>query len=119
MGNKIEFIIERKIVKRGISKIKLTEKELADAYYFYTNILKEEQLKYYKNMLVQHIKNNYCEGLYEFVLKDENQYLDYLAEICYENQDAINNVGISYVWDLATSEKHRKLYEKIKLYEKE
>ena len=63
--------------------------------------LGKDKRRTYRNMLLRMLELEYSEEFGKVLEKEESEKIEQLIDICIENQDTIDHVGIGYVWDLA------------------
>lgn len=93
------FII-RNLCNTGAKKIEITKEEIEKIAEIYNCEQQSSTIKYYKKQVIKMIKTEYSTKFSQYMIKNHDKYIEQLAENCYYNQDAIDNIGINFIFDL-------------------
>lgn len=106
----MEFYIERRIVKRGKQKIKLTDKEIELAGYVYLDNQKKEEFKEHKKNFIKFLKEQYSSKFPKFLLKEHRNYFNILLYESFNCKDYVEEIGFIAIYQI-TSDSRKKLKE--------
>lgn len=106
-----EIFIERKTMKNGIQKIKLTKKEIENIVALYNEYQNDIDKDYYRTKIFKFLEEGYSNTFANYMKKQHNTIFENIVELCYDNQESIDNIGIYFIYDLDTKlEKELKKY---------
>lgn len=96
----MEVYIERKIVKRGKQKIKITPDEMKLIAEIFASNNSDETKDYYKNLLLELISRDYSKRYKEYLINNHREFINELVDFCFHNQYLIDTDGIAMIYEL-------------------
>lgn len=95
-----EMFIERKTMKKEIQKIKLTKKEIENIVAMYNEYQNDIDKDYYRTKSFEFLKEGYSNTFANYMKRQHNAFFESIVELCYENQESIDNIGMYFIYDL-------------------
>lgn len=96
----MDFYIERKIIKRGNQKIRITADEMKQIAEVYANNNSDDSKDYYKNLLLELISRDYSKRYKEYLINNHREFINELVDFCFHNQYLIDTDGIAMIYEL-------------------
>lgn len=96
----MDFYIERKIIKRGNQKIRITADEMKQIAEVYANNNSDDSKDYYKNLLLELISRDYSKRYKEYLINNHREFINELVDFCFHKQYLIDTDGIAMIYEL-------------------
>lgn len=100
-----DMFIERRIIKKGVKKIKLTTEEIEKASLIHLKNKNNYEYEYYENLILELISRDYSKKYKEYLLSNFKEFIDDLVEFCFHNQYLIDTDGIVMIYELEADNK--------------